>query len=294
MPTMPTAVVSQKPPTFRPHTKQFRPTTVPMQPFTTPAMFRDDREHKGHKEPSISDVVSEAAADQSNKNLNITPDMASKILKLIEAKSQSFEKAHKAAAAATNLNPAATTKLKHLLEEKLPEATSLIKDEENVELPTKHDQAKATSIATQHSSSEDDEIEYPSPKLPSSSKQNSHKVNIVEPVKKLPLIPQIRENLETTKSAAPPQQTSAMVQPIRMVQPTQALTQGVGQKAPIPASSQVNEELVKLTSSLGGGGDSNYKISKLQLQCTVRQCNLWIFGHNIISFIRLFIVHDFR
>ena len=247
MPTMPTTGVSQRPATFHPHTKQqFRPTTSPMMHVSsTPAMFHDDREHKAHKNnkesPSITDVVpSETPEQTNNKDLNITPDMASKILKLIEAKSQSFEKAHKAAANTVAIPAASTTKLKHLLEEKLPEVTSslLTKDEENVELPSKHDhQAKATSIAIQrqrhHQSggSEDVNIEYPTPKLPSSSiKQNPHQVDIAEPVvKKLPAIPQ-----------APLLYQQPLVSSTTVNEPTRGLTtQGVGQKAPIPASSQV-------------------------------------------------------
>lgn len=263
MPTMPTTGISGKPPTFHPHTKQFRPTTSPvMQPSSTPAMFRDDREHK--KAHSSPDDVSSESDLSNNKDLNITPDMASKILKLIEAKSQSYEKAHKAAAnaVANSIPPASTTKLKHLLEEKLPEMTSslLTKDEENVELPSKHNhQAKATSIATQQqhhlNRDENDNIEYPSPKLPSSSSatlitQNPHQVDIMESVsKKLPLIPQAplnqqREIVQSKNIAVPVPSTAAngavvAEQPVRPIQPINGFTQGVGQKAPIPASSQV-------------------------------------------------------
>ena len=263
---MPTTGVSRRPQTFHPHTKQqFRPTTSPMmQVSSTPAMFRDDREHKTHNKESpspVADVVSSETAEQTNnKDLNITPDMASKILKLIEAKSQSYEKAHKAAANAITVPAASTTKLKHLLEEKLPEVTSslLTKDEENIELPSKHDhQAKATSIATKHHpsiGSEDESIEYPTPRLPksaSSFKQNPHQVDIVEPlVKKLPTVPQPplnQQRVGASKISTAPQAPLTAVngammavdQPMRAMQPTHGLTQGVGQKAPIPSSSQV-------------------------------------------------------
>lgn len=272
MPTLPTTnmMATNLAPTSHPQTKQFHPTTV--QPSaSTPIMFRNDRAHKAHnknnKELSFTDVV----ADQSNNNnknkdnLDITPDMASKILKLIEAKSQSYEKAHKAAAAVSGAstespNPA-TSKLKHLLEDgKLPETltsalsspskNSLLNDEENVQLPaSKHDeQAKATSISSSHHSTgtEDDDIEYPSPKLPSAANavampKQTDPEQLEPTVKKLPSIPHERTTEKSTSSSLQQAEaTPAVVQPASVPPSTvHALTQGVGQRAPVPASSQV-------------------------------------------------------
>jgi len=183
MPTMATPLEGTNGPTNFPRTtnSMHRPITAPMQAFPTPQP-RDDREHKGEgdqKQDTMSVLTELKEKDKSKTgNLNITPDMASKILKLIEAKSQNYEKQHKAAATTQSSNSAA--KLKNLLEEEeklrasklddssLPSAESLaaaLKDEENIQVQkvAKHEpKAKATSTHPTNTA----DVEYPGPKLP--------------------------------------------------------------------------------------------------------------------------------
>ncbi|XP_066918983.1 uncharacterized protein [Clytia hemisphaerica] len=180
IPTMPATVIAHHPTTMRPHTKVFHPTSSPMHlPSTTPQLIQepDDREHDSTATTAdfLKKIKQSTVKSKEKTNLNITPDIASKILKLIETKSQSYEKAHKSAAAIDQPKP------KSELEEQAtpaaqddtPTAKSTppethLKDEENVQVPVikQHDEeTKATSITSHHLPSTEDDVEYPAPKL---------------------------------------------------------------------------------------------------------------------------------